>query len=107
MPAPGERFRPRTLFSAEAGMVPLHPKTCSVHRRNAPRHAPCPHCGTPGNRKQLLHRTVRGIAYQAILLIHVTTAEYRAGCGCCTTFRTQVEGIEPKAHYTNAVREAV
>jgi hypothetical protein len=88
-------------------MVPLHPKTCYVNRRNAPRHAPCPHCGTPGTRKQLLHRTVRGIAYRSIVVVRVTTAEYRATCSCCKTFRTQVEGIEPKAHYTNAVREAV
>ena len=28
-------------------------------------------------------------------------------CDCCTTFRTQVEGIEPKADYDNRVREAV
>jgi hypothetical protein len=51
--------------------------------------------------------TVRSIAYKAILLVHITTAEYRATCNCCTTFRTQVEGIEPKAHYDNKVREAV
>lgn len=88
-------------------MQPLHPKTCVLERRHAPRHAPCPHCGAPGTRKQLLHRTVRGLAYQRILLVRVTTAEYRAGCGCCSTFRTQVEGIAPKAQYTNAVREAV
>jgi transposase-like protein len=60
-----------------------------------------------GHRKQKLHRTVRSLAYQTILLIRVTTAEYRAHCSCCHTFRTQVEGIEPKAHYTNHIREAV
>jgi transposase-like protein len=54
-----------------------------------------------------LERTVRSIAYHAILLLHVTTAEYRATCSCCVTFRTQIDGIEPKAHYTNLVREAV
>jgi hypothetical protein len=88
-------------------MEPLHPKTRYVHRRNAPKHAPCPWCGTPGTRKDVLHRTVRGIAYQRILVVRVTTGEYRARCGCCTTFRTQVEGIEAKAQYTNQVREAV
>ena len=48
-----------------------------------------------------------GAAARAILLVHVTTAEYRAGCSCCATFRTQLEGIEPKAHYDNLVREVV
>jgi transposase len=88
-------------------MFPTPPKIRHVYRRHAPKHAPCPHCGAPGNRKDTLSRTVRGIAYGAILLVHVTTAEYRASCGCCTTFRTQVDGIEPKAKYTNSVREAV
>src|SRR5438094_825732 len=77
------------------------------HRRNAPKKAPCPHCGRRAPRKALHQRTVRSIAYQAILVLHVTTAEYRATCNCCVTFRTQVEGIAPKAHYDNKVREAV
>jgi hypothetical protein len=47
------------------------------------------------------------LAYQEILLIEVTVGEYRARCGCCKTFRSQVEGIEPRAAYTNRVREAV
>jgi hypothetical protein len=88
-------------------MVPLRPTTRYEHRHNAPTHAPCPHCGTLAPRKQKLTRTVRSLAYQAILLVTVTTAEYRATCSCCTTFRTQVEGVEPKAQYTNSVREAV
>lgn len=83
------------------------PATRHTYLRNAPRQAPCPQCGTPGRRKQRLTRTVRGIAYGCVLLVHVTTAEYRARCGCCKTFRTQVEGVEPKAHYTNQVRAAV
>ncbi len=84
------------------------PKIIHCYRRNTPRRAPCPDCGKLGPRKQILPtRRVRGIAYQAILVVHVTTAEYRASCSCCTTFRTQVEGIEAKAHYTNRVREAV
>jgi len=84
------------------------PKVIHVHRRNAPKNAPCPHCGKRGRRKGSPHeRTVRSIAYKAVLILHVTTAEYRANCGCCTTFRTQIEGIEPKAHYDNKVREAV
>lgn len=88
-------------------MFTARPKILHTYRRNAPQHAPCPQCGTFGNRKDTLRRTVRGIAYGAILLHHVTTGEYRARCGCCTTFRTQVDGIAPKAKYTNSVREAV
>src|SRR5712671_1843401 len=88
-------------------MFPARPKIQHTYRRNAPKHAPCPQCGTLGHRKDTQSRTVRGIAYGAILLLHVTTGEYRATCGCCTTFRTQVDGIEPKAKYTNSVREAV
>jgi hypothetical protein len=83
------------------------PKVHHAYRRHAPKKAPCPHCGRLGRRKDLHHRTVRSIAYKAILLVHVTTAEYRATCGCCTTFRTQIDGIEPKAHFDNKVREAV
>ena len=83
------------------------PATRHTYRRNAPRQAPCPQGGMPGRRKQRLTRTVRGIAYGCVLLVHVTTAEYRARCGCWKTFRTQVEGVEPKAHYTNQVRAAV
>jgi Transposase len=83
------------------------PKVLYSYRRNAPKKAPCPHCGRLGRRKDFCTRTVRSISYKAILLIHVTTAEYRAACDCCSTFRTQIEGIEPKAHYDNKVREAV
>ena len=83
------------------------PKVLHRYLRHAPKKAPCPHCGQLGRRKDVHERTVRSIAYQAILLLHITTAEYRARCDCCTTFRTQVEGIEPKARYDNKVREAV
>jgi hypothetical protein len=94
------------LPQAQATDAP-RPKVLHTYRRYAPKKAPCPHCGRLGQRKDRHQRTVRSIAYQAILLVHLTTAEYRATCDCCTTFRTQVEGIEPKAHYDNKVREAV
>jgi hypothetical protein len=83
------------------------PKVLHAYRRNAPRKAPCPHCGQLGRRKDCHERTIRSIAYQAILLLHLTTAEYRASCSCCCTFRTQIDGVEPKAHYDNKVRQAV
>lgn len=83
------------------------PKVLHAYRRNAPKKAPCPLCGRLGKRKGFLSRTVRSIAYKAILLLHVSTAEYRASCDCSATFRTQIEDIEPKAHYDNRVRQAV
>ena len=95
------------LPHADATDDTLRPKVHHAYRRHAPKKAPCPHCGKPGRRKDLHERTVRSIAYQAILVLHVTTAEYRATCACCTTFRTQIDGIEPKAHYDNKVRAAV
>jgi hypothetical protein len=52
-------------------------------------------------------RTVRCLAYREILFIELTTAEYRANCTCCKTFRSQLDGILPRAEYTNKVREAV
>jgi hypothetical protein len=78
-------------------MLPLAPKTHHVYRRHAPTKAPCPPCGTPGHRKDVLQRTVRGSAVGAIVLVQVTTAAYCARCACWKTFRTQVEGIAPKA----------
>lgn len=92
---------------AEATDDTPRPKVHHAYRRHAPKKAPCPHCGKAGRRKDFHERTVRSIAYKAILILHVTTAEYRATCDCCTTFRTQVDGIEPKAHYDNKVRAAV
>ena len=88
-------------------MFAARPKIQHTCRRNAPTHAPCPHGGALGNRQDTLSRTVRGIAYGALLLLQGTTGAYRATGGCCTTVRTPVDGIEPKARYTNSVREAV
>ena len=56
------------------------PQVVHAYRRNAPKKAPCPSCGRLGRRKDYHQRTVRSIAYQAILLLHLTTAEYRATC---------------------------
>ena len=73
----------------------------------APKSFPCPQCGTPGRRKDTHTRSVRDIAYGQIALIELTVGEYRAACTCCKTFRSHVEGIEPRAEYTNRVRDAV
>lgn len=76
--------------------------------RCCPKTAPCPTCGIRGRRKQVLEpRLVRTIAYQQVVYLEITAAEYRARCGCCKTFRTQPEGVGPRCLYDNRVREAV
>jgi hypothetical protein len=79
-----------------------------VLRQNcAPKTFPCPRCGTAGRRKDTHTRPVRDIAYGEILIIELTVGEYRTACACSKTFRSHVEGIEPRAQYTNRVRDAV
>jgi len=94
-------------FLASDHSTPCRPSVIHAYRRHAPRKAPCPHCGQRAPRKGFHTRTVRSIAYQRILLLHVTTGEYRARCQCCATFSTLIAGIEPKARYDNRVRQAV
>lgn len=88
-------------------MDALQPRVRVTQRHCAPKTFPCPHCGKRGRRKQTHTRPVRDIAYGEILIVELTIGEYRACCSCCKTFRSQVEGIEPRAAYTNRVREAV
>lgn len=73
----------------------------------APKTFPCPQCGKKGRRKDVHTRRVRDIAYREIVVLEIEVGEYRARCACCKTFRAQVKGIEPRAEYTNRVREAV
>jgi Transposase len=88
-------------------MEATQPRVRVVQRRCAPKTFPCPHCGKRGRRKQTHTRPVRDIALGEILIIELTVGEYRARCSCCKTFRSQVEGIEARAAYTNRVRDAV
>jgi transposase len=88
-------------------MDAAQPRTRVVHRHCAPKTCPCPHCGTRGYRKQVHTRRVRDIAYREIVVLEIQVGEYRARCDCCKTFRAPLEGIEPRAEYTNRVREAV
>ncbi len=88
-------------------MEAAQPRVRVIRRRCTPKTFPCPHCGTMGRRKDVHSRVVRDIAYQEVVLIELTVGEYRARCSCCKTFRAQVEGIEPRAEYSNRVREAV
>lgn len=73
----------------------------------APKKAPCPECGTRGRRKRTVTRTVRTVAYKAVAHPEITYGEYAARCECCTTFRNSPEGVLPKAHYDNKVRDLV
>ena len=74
----------------------------------APKKAPCPKCGKLGRRKRILPpRRVRTVAYQVIAYLEITCGEYRARCDCCITFRSTPDGVLPRAHYDNKVRDLV
>jgi hypothetical protein len=73
----------------------------------APKTFPCPRCGKTGRRKDVHTRRVRDLAYREIVVLEIEVGGYRARCSCCKTFRAQAEGIEPRAEYTNRVRDAV
>jgi len=88
-------------------MDAAQPRTRVVHRQCAPRTFPCPHCGKRGRRKDVHTRLIRDIAYREIVILEIQVGEYRARCDCCKTFRAQIEGVEPRAEYSNRVREAV
>jgi Transposase len=75
--------------------------------RQAPKTAPCPHCGRHAPRQRLLHRRVRSLAYRQVAWLHVTYAEYRCRGRCRNYFRTWPLDVPPKADYDAAVRRAV
>jgi hypothetical protein len=88
-------------------MDAIEPRIRVVQRCYAPKTAPCPKCGQRGRRKDIHTRLVRDIAYGEVLFLELAVGEYRARCSCCKTFRSQVDDVEPRAAYTNRVREAV
>jgi hypothetical protein len=88
-------------MGTEAPTIVVIPVHC------APKKAPCPKCGKLGRRKRTLTRSVPTVAYKAIAYLEITYGEYGARCACCTTFRNNPEGVLPKAHYDNKVRELV
>ena len=88
-------------------MSPEAPIPKFIPVRCAPPKAPCPRCGTRGTRKRTCTRTVRTIAYQAIVFLKITYGEYEAHCDCCTTFRNTPDDVLPKAKYDNRVRDLV
>jgi hypothetical protein len=79
-------------------VIPLH---------HAPKKAPCPKCGRHGRRKRTFTRTVRTVAFKAIIYLEVTCGEYAARCDCCKTFRNSPEGVLPRVAYDNKVRDLV
>jgi hypothetical protein len=88
-------------------MDAIAPRVQVIRRQCVPKFHPCPHCGHKGRRFTTHTRRVRDIAYHEIRVIELKAGEYRARCSRCKTFRAQVEGIEPRAEYTNRVRDAV
>ena len=88
-------------------MDAVQPRVRVVHRRCAPKTWPCPSCGKRGRRKQTHTRRVRDLAYGEVLVLEYEVGEYRARCGCCKTFRARPAEVEPRAEYTNRVRDAV
>src|ERR1700757_3545512 len=88
-------------------MDALEPRVRVERLGCAPKKFPCPRCGKRGRRKDVHTRCVRDLAYREIVVLEIEVGEYRARCSCCKTFRAQVEGVEPRAAYTNRVREAV
>jgi hypothetical protein len=81
------------------------PAVIPVHA--APKKAPCPECGKPGRRKRTFTRTVRTVAFKAVVYLEVTCGEYAARCDCRKTFRNSPEGVLPRALYDNKVRDLV
>ncbi len=69
--------------------------------------APCPTSGKLGKRKGTCNREVRTVAFKFVAYLRITYGEYAAQCKCCTTFRIAPEGVLPKAHYDNKVRDLV
>src|SRR4051794_11297956 len=100
------RLKP-DLFAQDASMGTEAPTTVVIPVHCAPKKAPCPKCGTRGRRKRTRTRMVRTVAYKAIAYLEITSGESAARCGCRKTFRTTPEGVLPKAHSDNKVRDLV
>ena len=83
------------------------PTTVFIPVHCASKKAPCPQCGKLGKRKRTCTREVRTVAYKAVAYLKIFYGEYTAQCECCMTFRNTPEGVLPKAHYDNKVRDLV
>src|SRR6516162_9124399 len=96
-----------TSTRKDASMGTDAPTTVFIPVHCAPKKAPCPTCGKLGKRKRTCTREVRTVAFKVVAYLRITYGEYAAQCECCTTFRTSPEGVLPKAHYDNKVRDLV
>jgi transposase-like protein len=95
------------LFTKDASMGTEAPTPVVIPLHHAPKKAACPKCGKHGRRKRTFTRTVRTVAFKAIVYLEVTCGEYAARCDCCKTFRNSPEGVLPRAAYDNKVRDLV
>jgi hypothetical protein len=75
--------------------------------RCAPKAHPCPACGKRGRRNRHLRRRIRSLAYRQEAYLDVHYAEYRSRCSCRKSFRSWPLDVPAKAHYDEAVRQAV
>src|SRR6476661_8231776 len=97
----------KTSTRKDASMGTDAPTTVFIPVHCAPKKAPCPTCGKLGKRKRTCTREVRTVAFKTVAFLRITYGEYAAQCKCCTTFRNTPEGVLPKAHYDNKVRDLV
>lgn len=88
-------------------METVSPHVDTIRVSCCPKKAPCPTCGKLAPRKDVHNRLVRTIAYKKVIFLDITYGEYRARCGCCSTFRTTPPGVQPRVLYDNKVRQAV
>src|SRR5688500_11530578 len=95
------------LIPQDASMGTEVPTPVVIPLHCAPKKSPCPKCGKRGRRKRTVSRRVRTVAYKAIAYLEITCGEYAARCDCCKTFRNTPDGVLPKAHYDNKVRDLV
>ena len=81
-----------------------------VERRSCVgKYAPCLKCGKRGKRigKHTKKRVIRHIAYSQKAWIIAEQGQYKARCGCCTTFWGIIPGVPRQGEYSDAVRVAV
>lgn len=83
--------------------------TPTVRVRCDPATFPCPTCGQPGRRKQILTRIVHDFHQHQRRDVELTYAEYRATCACVRTFRSHPDPerlpMQPRAQYSDRIRE--
>src|SRR5512142_3581575 len=96
-----------THHRSTQAMETVSPHVDTIRVSCCPKKAPCPTCGKLAPRKDVHNRLVRTIAYKKVIFLDITYGEYRARCGCCSTFRTTPPGVQPRVLYDNKVRQAV